>query len=117
MNSWLHNLPSLAKGKPRCTLQLHPDDAQRLRLQDGEEATVEGRVGSLRVPVELSGRLMPGVVSLPHGWGHDLAGGELSVARKRPGTNANLVTDDEPADAPSGTSVLNGIPVEVRAAS
>ena len=116
MNSWLHNLPSLAKGRPRCTLQLHPSDAARLGLEEGGTARVTSRVGSLTAPVELTDRLMPGVVSLPHGWGHDAPGTRLGVASRRPGVNANRLTDDVPLDAPSGTSVLNGIPVEVCAA-
>jgi anaerobic selenocysteine-containing dehydrogenase len=117
MNSWLHNLPSLAKGKPRCTLQLHPDDARQLQLEDGDEAQITGRVGEITAPVEISGRLMRGVVSLPHGWGHDLPGTEMGVARKQPGVNINEVVDDATLDVPSGTSVLNGIPVQVAAAT
>ncbi len=117
MNSWLHNLPSLAKGKSRCTLAIHPDDAARLGLEDGDPARVTGRIGHVEVPVEISDRLMPGVVSLPHGWGHDLPGTEMRTARKRPGVNANQITDDAALDVPSGTSVLNGIPVTVVAQS
>jgi len=115
MNSWLHNLPSLAKGKSRCTLALHPRDAERLGLADGDRVRVTGRVGQLEVPVEISERLMPGVVSLPHGWGHDLPGTGLSTASKRPGVNSNEITDDSALDVPSGASVLNGIPVQIAA--
>jgi anaerobic selenocysteine-containing dehydrogenase len=115
MNSWLHNLPSLAKGRNRCTLQIAPDDAQRLGLTTGDRAGLESRIASLVVEVEVSDRMAPGVVSLPHGWGHDLPGVQLSVATKRPGVNANRVVDDAQVDHPSGTSVLNGVPVEVSA--
>ena len=106
-------LPSLAKGKPRCTLALHPDDAAGLGLAAGDDAVVRGRVGCVRAPVELSDRLMRGVASLPHGWGHDAPGAQLGVAAKQPGVNANVVVDDEACDAPSGAIALNGVPVEI----
>ncbi|MEZ4217664.1 MAG: molybdopterin-dependent oxidoreductase [Myxococcota bacterium] len=111
MNSWLHNLPSLAKGSERCTLLVHPDDAARHGLAQGGLARVEGRVGAVVARVEVDDAMRPGVASLPHGWGHDLPGVELAVARRRPGVNANAVVDDALVDVPSGTSVLNGIPV------
>jgi anaerobic selenocysteine-containing dehydrogenase len=114
MNSWLHNVPSLAKGRPRCTLLIHPDDAKRRGLAHGERARVQSRVGQLDVEVEVSDEMMPGVVSLPHGFGHARQGTRLGVAvEKQPGVNANALTDDQPLDVPSGTSVANGIPVEV----
>lgn len=117
MNSWLHNLPNLAKGKARCTLLLHPEDAAARGLADGATARVRSRVGELLVPVEVSDEMMPGVVSLPHGFGHAGPGLGLGVAAARqPGVNANALTDDAPLDVPSGTSVANGIPVEVEAA-
>ena len=114
MNSWLHNLPSLAKGKPRCTLQVSPGDAERLGLDDGGWASLEARVGQLLAQVEVSDRMADGVVSLPHGWGHDVPGVELGVATKLPGSNANRLVDDAPVDVPSGSSVLNGVPVDVK---
>ncbi len=113
MNSWLHNLPSLMKGRERCTLQVAPVDAERLGLETGGRAELKSRVGSLIVDVEVDDRMAPGVVSLPHGWGHDLPGVELSVAGQRPGVNANRVVDDREIDVPSGTSVLNGVPIEL----
>jgi anaerobic selenocysteine-containing dehydrogenase len=117
MNSWLHNLPNLAKGRPRCTLLVHPDDAKRHGLSDGALARVSSRVGEVVVAVEISDEMMPGVVSLPHGFGHDAAGSRLGVAATRqPGVNANALTDDGPLDVPSGTSIANGIPVELEAA-
>lgn len=113
MNSWLHNLPSLVKGRERCTLEVSPVDAQRLGLRHGGRARVESRIASIVVPVEVSDRMTPGVVSLPHGWGHDRPGVQLSVATRRPGVNANLVFDDAEIDVPSGTSVLSGVSVRV----
>ncbi|MCR9095590.1 MAG: molybdopterin-dependent oxidoreductase [bacterium] len=113
MNSWLHNLPSMVKGRERCTLQVAPPDAERLGLSTGDRAELKGRVGAIVVPVEVTDAMAEGVVSLPHGWGHDLPGVRLSVATARPGANANRVVDDAEIDVPSGTSVLNGVPVEV----
>jgi anaerobic selenocysteine-containing dehydrogenase len=117
MNSWLHNLPVLARGPERCTLLVHPSDAQRLGLADGGRARVRSRVGEVRAQVEVTDDMMPGVVCLPHGFGHDEDDVQLNVARVRqPGVNANALTDDQPLDVPSGTSVANGIPVEVSVA-
>jgi len=113
--SWLHNSERLLRGRERCTLQIHPDDARRLGLRDGDAARLSTEAGELVAPVELSDRLMPGVVSLPHGWGHDLPGVELGVASRRPGVNANRLLAAGDVDAPSGASVLNGVPVTVEA--
>jgi len=115
-NSWLHNLPQLAGGRPRCTLLIHPDDADHLRLRDGELARVRSRAGLVEVPVEVTADIMPGVVSLPHGWGHDREGARLQVARRQPGVNSNLLADELELDPVSGNAVLNGIPVEIEAA-
>jgi anaerobic selenocysteine-containing dehydrogenase len=115
MNSWLHNLPSMVKGRTRCTLQVAPIDARRLGLETGAKAELRSRIASLVVEVEIDDCMAPGVVSLPHGWGHDLPGVQLSVATRRPGVNANRLVDDVGVDVPSGTSVLNGIPVELSA--
>lgn len=112
-NSWMHNVEVLVKGKPRCTLHVHPDDATRLGLVDGADATVRSRVGSLVAPVEVTDAIRQGVVSLPHGWGHDRRGAQLSVAERHAGVNSNVLTDDAVVDAVSGNAVLNGIPVEV----
>jgi anaerobic selenocysteine-containing dehydrogenase len=116
-NSWMHNLPLLAGGRARCTLYVHPQDAMRLGLQDGRLARVTSRVGSVELPVELTDAIMPGVVSIPHGWGHDRAGARLRVAAERPGVNSNLLADELALDSASGNAVLNGIPVTVAAAS
>jgi anaerobic selenocysteine-containing dehydrogenase len=115
-NSWGHNVPALVKGRDRCTLQVHPADAARLDLADGDQAQVTSRAGGLSARVEVTDRVMPGVVSLPHGWGHDLPGVRLAVAAAHPGVNTNVLTDESVIDPLSGNSVLNGIPVEVKAA-
>jgi len=112
-NSWMHNLPALAKGRERCTLLVHPEDARALGLETGGLARVRSRVGSLEAPVEISDAMMPGVVSLPHGHGHDAPGARLGVAQKRPGVNSNLLSDETLLDTLSGNAVLNGIPVEI----
>ena len=112
-NSWMHNLPKLVSGPPRCTAHVHPADAERLGLVDGEPARVSSRVGTVEVPVEVTEDVMPGVVSIPHGWGHDGPGVELRVARAHAGVNANVLTDGEVLEPLSGTAVLNGIPVEL----
>jgi anaerobic selenocysteine-containing dehydrogenase len=115
-NSWMHNLNVLVKGKPRCTLHVHPDDAARLGLQTGRPAEVRSRTGVLSVPVEVTDAIMPGVVSIPHGWGHDVEGVQLSVAATTAaGVNSNLLADEGLFDALSGNAVLNGIPVAVTA--
>ncbi len=114
-NSWMHNIGVLVKGRPQFTLQVHPDDATRLGLVDGRAAAVTSRVGSIEAPVEVTDGIRPGVVSLPHGWGHDLPGVEMAVARAHAGANANVLADHEAFDPLSGNAVLNGIPVVVRA--
>jgi anaerobic selenocysteine-containing dehydrogenase len=116
-NSWMHNLNVLVKGKERCTMHIHPDDAARLGLADGGNARVRSRVGEVDVPVEVTDAIMPGVVSIPHGWGHDAAGARLSVAATHPGTNSNVLADEDVVEAVSGNAVLNGIPVEVAPAA
>jgi anaerobic selenocysteine-containing dehydrogenase len=110
-NSWMHNLPLLVRGPERCTLHVHPDDAARLALADGGRATVRSRVGELTATVEVTADIRPGVVSLPHGWGHDLDGVELDVARAHGGVNSNVLTDEAVVEPLTGTAVLNGIPV------
>lgn len=112
-NSWLHNVPALTGGSNRCTLQVHPEDAGRLGLTDGGRARVTADGGSLEVPVEVTDSVRTGVVSLPHGWGHDRAGARLSVASATPGVNVNQLLDGTLLDALSGTAVLNGFPVSL----
>jgi len=112
-NSWMHNLPALAGGTNRCTLQIHPDDAARLGVTD--TAVVTGPGGKLAVPVEITDNIRPGVVSLPHGWGHTAPGTRLSVAATQAGVNVNGLLDSSLLEPLSGTAVLNGVPVEVLA--
>lgn len=112
-NSWLHNTPSLNGGSNRCTLQVHPDDADRLGLADGKPARIAAEGGALEVEVEITDTVRVGVVSLPHGWGHDRPGTRLAVAAARPGVNVNQLLDGTRLDPLSGTAVLNGFPVEL----
>ncbi len=114
-NSWMHNVNVLVKGKPRCTVHLHPDDAAALGLADGDPALVRSRVGEVQVPVEVTDAIRPGVVSIPHGWGHGLEGSQMAVAAEHAGVNSNLLADETLFDAISGNAVLNGIPVSVSA--
>jgi len=116
-NSWMHNLPVLAKGPQRCTLLVHPDDASALGLTDGSLAQVSANGRTVSAAVEFSDTLMRGVVSLPHGWGHDLPGAKLSVAAERPGANLNALLDEAARDPLSGNAVLSGAVVTVRAAA
>ena len=111
-NSWMHNLPALVKGKDRCTMHVHPDDAARLGLVDGGSARISSSAGELVAPVEVTADIMPGVVSIPHGWGHDAPGVRMAVAAAHPGVNSNLLAPVD-VDVPSGNAVLNGIPVRV----
>ena len=113
-NSWMHNLPVLAKGPFRCTALVHPADASRLGLKPGGRAQIVSRNRAIEAVVELCDEMMPGVVSLPHGWGHDLPGARLKVAAERPGVNLNAVLDDGLRDPLSGNAVLSGIPIEMR---
>jgi anaerobic selenocysteine-containing dehydrogenase len=114
-NSWMHNIPALMKGKDRCTVHMHPDDAGRLGLVDGAGARVSSASGELVAPVEVTDTIMPGVISIPHGWGHDVPGARQGVAAAHAGVNSNLLAPVE-VDVPSGNAVLNGIDVEVTAA-
>jgi anaerobic selenocysteine-containing dehydrogenase len=112
-NSWMHNLPVLAKGTYRCTALVHPLDAARLGLADGGMAQLRNGARRIEVQVEVSDEMMPGVVSLPHGWGHDLAGTRLGVAAERPGVNLNALLDENLRDPLSGNAVLSGVAVEM----
>jgi anaerobic selenocysteine-containing dehydrogenase len=114
-NSWLHNLPSLARGHDRCTLLVHPDDAKARGLADGSRARVRSAAGEVEAPVEISDEVAPGVVCLPHGWGHGRPGTRQSVSAARPGVNFNALADASTLDEPSGTAIVHGIPVEVSA--
>jgi anaerobic selenocysteine-containing dehydrogenase len=115
-NSWLHNVERLVRGRNRCTLLVHPDDAARTGVRNGGQAKVTSEAGELDVAVEVSDEMMPGVVSLPHGWGHDKPGTRLAVARAHAGVNSNVLASGK-VDPLSNNAVVNGIRVEVRPAS
>lgn len=114
-NSWMHNAHSLVKGPDRAGLMIHPDDAARLGLHDGQAVAVRSRVGQVTARAVLTADVMAGVVSLPHGYGHAAAAANLRVAGPLPGPNINELTDDAEVDPLSGTAVLNGVPVQVAA--
>jgi len=115
-NSWMHNLPTLAKGPFRCTALVHPGDAARYGVQDGGMATLRNGHRSVQAQVQFSTDMMPGVVSLPHGWGHHLPGAQLRVAAERPGANINALLDDQLRDPLSGNAVLGGVAITMEAA-
>ena len=112
-NSWGHNSYRLVKGPRRCTLRMHPKDASARSLQDGEIVQIRSRVGVLKAVLQVTDELLPGVVSLPHGWGHDRPSIKLSVAAGQPGISVNDLTDDQFIDQLSGNAALNGIAVSV----
>lgn len=114
-NSWMHNVPALTGGTNRCTLHIHPEDAERLGVVDGAQVRVKGAGGEVTAPAEITDALRRGVVSLPHGWGHDRPGTRLSHAATDPGVNVNQLFDGSLLDPLSGNAVLNGVPVEVAA--
>ncbi len=109
----MHNLPALTGGSNRCTVQVHPQDAARLGLTDGGTALMKGDGGELEVPVEVTDAVRPGVVSMPHGWGHDRPGTRMGVAAADPGRNVNQLNCGTRLDVLSGTAVLNGLPVQL----
>jgi anaerobic selenocysteine-containing dehydrogenase len=108
----MHNIDVLMKGKERCTLQISIADAARIGVEAGGSAKVSSSSGMVVALVEVTDDIMPGVVSLPHGWGHDLEGSEMAVAAARPGVNSNRLSTGD-IDPLSGNAVLNAIPVEV----
>jgi anaerobic selenocysteine-containing dehydrogenase len=114
-NSWMHNLPVLAKGPFRCTALVHPQDAARHGLVDGAMARLQGGGRSVLAQVQVSDEMMPGVVSLPHGWGHDLPGTQLRLASERPGANLNALLDEGLRDPLSGNAVLSGVAITLSA--
>jgi anaerobic selenocysteine-containing dehydrogenase len=116
-NSWMHNAARLVKGKPRHQLQVHPSDLDSRGLADGDIARVRSRAGEIEVEVAASDALLPGVVCLPHGFGHDRAGTRQLRASSVPGASYNDLTDPMRIDAPSGNAALNGTPVTLERAS
>ncbi|MDY7551472.1 molybdopterin oxidoreductase family protein [Pseudomonas veronii] len=115
-NSWMHNYHRLVKGKPRHQLLMHPEDLARRQLSDGQRVKVSSRIGMIEVEVAASLDMMPGVVSLPHGWGHGRPGVQMTIASRQPGASANDLTDERQLDELSGNAALNGVPVHVAAA-
>ncbi len=111
----MHNADRLMHGGDRCTLLMHPRDAEARALADGSRVRVRSRVGEVVVPLQISDAVMRGVVSLPHGFGHARAGVQLRVAAQHPGASINDLTDDQRLDPIAGTAAFSGVPVEVRA--
>ncbi|MFH8709050.1 molybdopterin-dependent oxidoreductase [Streptomyces rubrogriseus] len=114
-NSWMHNVPALTGGSNRCTLHVHPEDAARLGLRGAQPVRVKGPGGAVTVPAEVTDAVRPGVVSLPHGWGHDRPGTRQTHAATDPGVNVNQLLDGSALDPLSGNAVLNGVPVTLTA--
>jgi anaerobic selenocysteine-containing dehydrogenase len=113
----MHNSERLVKGKDRCTLLMHPDDAEARQLEDGQMVAIASRVGQLQLRLEVSEAIMPGVVSIPHGWGHGREGVQLQVAQQHAGVSLNDLTDEQALDELTGNAAFNGVPVQVRAAA
>lgn len=114
-NSWMHNCKSLVKGPDRATLMMHPSEAARLGLADGQKVRVTTRVGAIEARLACTDDIMPGVVSLPHGYGHASVAEHMRIAGATPGSNVNAVTDDLLLEPLTGTAVLGGVPVVVEA--
>lgn len=117
INSWMHNIRAFNRGPDKCTALLHSTDAERLQVGNGDRIEISRRGRSIVVPVTVSEEIMPGVVSLPHGWGHDVSETRLSYARTRPGVNSNVVASELDIDVPSGNAVLTGFAVGVMRAA
>jgi len=112
-NSWMHNAHRLVKGRERCTLLIHPGDAEKIGIEDGQEVQAVSATGTIRIKAELSPEMMPGVVSIPHGWGHGLEGVQMEVARAHPGASINGLTDHKRIDQLTGNAAFSGVPVRV----
>ena len=112
-NSWMHNVGALVSGRHRCVLLVHPDDARERDLRDGDFALLESRVHRGPVLVRTTSDMRPGVVSLPHGWGHADSAPWQRVAGERPGVSMNDWTDDETIEPVIAQSILNGVPVQL----
>ena len=109
----MHNSQRLVKGRDRCTLLMHPKDAQERTLSNGDQVAVRSRIGEVAIAVEISEEIMEGVVSIPHGWGHHRKGIQLDIAEAHPGVSVNDLTDERFIDELSGNAAVNGVPVEV----
>ena len=113
-NSWMHNVPALVAGRPRCVLLVHPEDAQRAGVGDGDSAILENHIHRGEVSVSLSDAMRPGVVSLPHGWGHATSARWQRTAGAHAGVSVNDWTDDQRVESVVGQSILNGVLVRLK---
>lgn len=113
-NSWMHNSQRLVKGRERCTLLMHPEDAKKRNLKEGQRAKVKSRIGEVELPVEITTDMMEGVVSIPHGWGHQRKNIKMGIAQAHAGVSANDLTDELLIDELTGNAAVNGVPVEVK---
>jgi anaerobic selenocysteine-containing dehydrogenase len=116
-NSWMHNSTRLVKGPERCTLRMHPTDATPRGIKHGEKARIQSATGTIEATAELSDEIMPGVVSLPHGWGHHRSGTQWRVAEAHAGVSLNDITDDQLVDDLTGNAAFSGVPVQVAGAT
>ena len=116
-NSWMHNSARLMKGEDRCTALLHPDDAGARGLGDGERVRLISSVGSIELPLEVTDEIRPGVVSVPHGFGHVRPGVGWRLAAEKAGASVNDITDPSVVDAITGNAAFNAVPVRVEAAA
>ena len=114
-NSWLHNVDRMVKGPERCTLLIHPDDASNLNVVDGQQVVVTSDINSVKINTEVSDEIMPGTVSIPHGWGHWRQGIKMNIAAEHAGVSLNDLIDDQKVDELSGVSIITGIPVSIAA--
>ena len=112
-SSWLHNSHRLVKGKSRCTLMLHSETAKQHGIEQGQNVKVTSRVGSVIIAAEVTDELMPGVASIPHGWGHGRKGVKQKIAQAHAGVSVNDLTDDTLIDQLSGNAAVNGVPVQL----
>jgi anaerobic selenocysteine-containing dehydrogenase len=115
-NSWMHNSARLMKGADRCTALLHPDDALARGLEDGARVRIVSCVGAIEVPLAVTDEMRPGVVSVPHGFGHDREGVGWRGAASKPGASVNDITDPKVLDRLTGNAAFNSVPVRVEPA-
>ncbi len=113
-NSWMHNLHRMVKGPNTCTALIHPTDASRLQISTGEIIEVSSDVGQVQIEAEVSEEIMPGTISIPHGWGHNRSGIRMSIAQEHAGVSFNDLADEKLVDELSGVSVINAIPIQVK---
>jgi anaerobic selenocysteine-containing dehydrogenase len=112
-NSWLHNSERLVKGKNRCTILVNPADARNLRIENGQRLKVSSRVGAIEIPCEISEKIMPGVVSIPHGYGHGRSGVHLDTAKNHAGASINDLTDERVLDDLTGNAAFSNVKVRL----